>query len=73
MEENRELIEKLKQNLRISRLDEVNPFPFQLYSGDTALGSAPKPFTTAESRTYGWLDDLAQNTRRSLWELIRSW
>lgn len=68
--EDRELIESLKRNMKMSRNEEINPSPFQMYRGDSALGVAPKLYLASDSPTYGWLDDLVRNTRSSLQQAL---
>lgn len=57
--------------MKMSRLAEINPAPFQLYSGDSRLGITPKLYLAADSPTYGWLDDLVRNTRSSLQDALK--
>ena len=56
MVEDRERIQSLKQTMKISREEEINPYPFQMYQGDASLGAKPRTFLAAESPTFGWID-----------------
>ena len=68
--EDRKRINQLKRSLVISRLEEINPSPFQMYSGDSRLGVSPKLYLASDSPTYGWLDDLSMKVRASLREVL---
>lgn len=70
MEENREKIESLKRSFRISRMEEVNPHPFQLYQMDPVLGRKQPGQGTSERPMYSWLDDLKAAVRKSLREVL---
>ena len=70
MEENREKIESLKRSFSISRMEEVNPHPFQLYQMDPVLGRKQPAVGTSEKPLYSWLDELKAAVRRNIKEVL---
>ncbi len=73
MVEDREKIESLKASMRISRMEAVNPMPFQMYRGDSALGAAPKTYLRGETKVYSWLETLRLKIRRNIWVTVAGW
>ena len=70
MDENREQIESLKRSFTISRMEEVNPHPFQLYQMDPVLGRKQPGQATSDRPEYSWLDELKAAIRRNIREVL---